>query len=154
MKTIRTTLLAALLCSTTLTTALITPKSFAADDARELVNFPDMMRNHMLTNMRDHLLALQEIQQFMAAAEYEKAADVAENRLGMSSLKAHGAEHMAQMMPPAMQEIGTGMHHAASQFAITLRDTAVDDGDLKPAMAGMAKIMQQCVACHTAYRVH
>ena len=52
--------------------------SAIAEDKRELVKFPGMMRNHMLQNMRDHLLALQEIQAFMAVSEYEKAADVAE----------------------------------------------------------------------------
>ena len=71
--------------------------SFA--DSRQLVEFPEMMRDHMLENMRDHLLALTKIQQHLALEEYEKAATVAENRLGMSSLDGHGASHMARFMP-------------------------------------------------------
>ncbi|MGB0849550.1 MAG: hypothetical protein ACPGSM_22635 [Thiolinea sp.] len=125
-----------------------------AEDKRQLLNFPPMMRDHMLQNMRDHLMALQEIQAFMAVSEYEKAADVAETRLGMSSLDNHGASHMAQMMPKPMQDIGTAMHKAASRFAVTIQEISVDDSDLRPALKGLAEITQQCVACHAAYRVH
>ena len=127
--------------------------SVAEEDARQKVDFPAMMQQHMLANMRDHLQAVSEIQAFMATAEYEKAAEVAEQRLGLSSLDDHGASHMAQMMPKEMQAIGTAMHKAASQFAITVVDAGTDD-DLKPALAALSKVTQQCIACHSAYRVH
>lgn len=131
----------------------MTSACFAETDTREKVEFPEMMQQHMLANMRDHLLAINEIQAFLAAAEYEKAAEVAEQRLGMSSLDNHGAAHMASMMPQAMQVMGTNMHKAASQFAITVVEASVS-GDLKPALGALSKITQQCVACHQAYRVH
>ena len=127
--------------------------SFADEDSRQKVDFPDMMKQHMMANMRDHLLALTEIQQFMATADYEKAAEVAEQRIGLSSLDNHGAAHMAQMMPKEMQAIGTAMHKAASQFAVTVVNAGIE-GDLKPALGDLANITQQCVACHSAYRVH
>lgn len=79
-----------------ITLLAISPSSFA-EDAREKVNFPDMMKQHMMENMRDHLLAISEIQQFMALAEFDKAAEVAEQRLGLSSLDNHSAAHMAQI---------------------------------------------------------
>jgi cytochrome c556 len=131
----------------------MTSACFAETDTREKVEFPEMMQQHMLANMRDHLLAINEIQAFLAVTEYEKAAEVAEQRLGMSSLDNHGAAHMASMMPQAMQAMGTNMHKAASQFAITVVETSVS-GDLKPALGALSKITQQCVACHQAYRVH
>lgn len=123
-----------------------------ADD-RQKVEFPEMMREHMLGNMRDHLSALQEITASLAAGEYDQAADVAENRLGMSSLDRHGAAHMEKMMPKAMSAIGTEMHHAASRFAISARDAAIDGG-LGKAFGALSEVMQQCVACHSSYRVH
>lgn len=131
----------------------MTSACFAETDTREKVEFPEMMQQHMLANMRDHLLAINEIQAFLAVTEYEKAAEVAEQRLGMSSLDNHGAAHMTSMMPQAMQAMGTNMHKAASQFAITVVETSVS-GDLKPALGALSKITQQCVACHQAYRVH
>jgi hypothetical protein len=102
----------------------MTSACFAETDTREKVEFPEMMQQHMLANMRDHLLAINEIQAFLAVTEYEKAA-----------------------------EVGTNMHKAASQFAITVVETSVS-GDLKPALGALSKITQQCVACHQAYRVH
>lgn len=123
----------------------------AADDTRELVKLPEMMRHHMLGNMRDHLLALTEIQQKLSLGDFDKAADIAEQRLGMTSLTAHGASHMAHFMPKPMQEIGTQMHREASRFAVIAQESAVD-GDARRAIAGLSAIMQQCVACHSAYR--
>ena len=111
------------------------------------------MRDHMLENMRDHLLALTKIQQHLALEEYEKAATVAENRLGMSSLSGHGASHMARFMPAGMQQIGTQMHKAASRFAIIVQEGGLEGSTPKIAK-GLAGVMQQCVACHSSYRVH
>ena len=125
--------------------------SFA--DSRQLVEFPEMMRDHMLENMQDHLLALTEIQQYLALEENEKAATVAENRLGMSSLSGHGASHMARFMPAAMQQIGTQMHKAASRFAIIVQEGGLESSIPKIA-EGLAGVMQQCVAYHSSYRVH
>ena len=128
----------------------ILPVSLAvkADD-RELVAMPSMMQEHMLANMRDHLAAINEILGFLARDEVDDAAEVAEQRLGMSSLDDHGAAHMASMMPDAMRAIGTGMHRAASRFAIKAQE-----GELQPALVALEEVTSACVACHSAYRVH
>ena len=133
-------------------TILGLPTSSVAD-SRQLVEFPEMMWDHMLENMRDHLLALTKIQQYLALEKYEKAATVAENRLGMSSLDGHSASHMARFMPAAMQQIGTQMHKAASRFAIIVQEGGLEGSTPKIA-EGLAGVMQQFVACHSSYRVH
>lgn len=120
----------------------------ADTDQRKLVKFPAQMRTHMLGNMRDHLTALHEIQAALAAGKLDQAADVAETRIGMSSLALHNAAHMAPYMPQPMQDIGTAMHHAASRFA-----RSAHEGDLKKSLLDLSGITQQCVACHAAYRV-
>ena len=51
--------------------------SAAAKDEREQVQLPEMMREHMLSNMRDHLLALEIITRNLAAGEYDAAAETA-----------------------------------------------------------------------------
>lgn len=127
-------------------------KAVAAEDARELVELPQMMRQHMLANMRDHLLALAEIQQHLAQGAFDTAAQTAEARLGLSSLGTHGASHMAPMMPAAMRDIGTRMHRSASRFALIAQESGVDD-DTRRALAALAEVTRQCVACHAAYRV-
>jgi hypothetical protein len=123
----------------------------AAADTRVLVNMPSQLVDHTLANMRDHLLALQEINEALAQGKSDKAAATAEQRLGMTSLRLHGAHEVARYMPEAMQQAGTAMHRAASRFAIEAQNSGVT-GDLKPALAVLSEVMNACVACHAGYR--
>jgi cytochrome c556 len=111
------------------------------------------MRLHTIASMRDHLLALQEIDVALSKSELDTAARVAEQRLGMSSRELHGAAHIAPFMPQGMQDIGTQVHHAANRFAVEAQDASVGN-DVRPALAALGTVMQQCVACHAAYRLH
>lgn len=125
----------------------------APTDNRQFIKFPEPLRSHTLTNMRDHLVALGEMQDALAKGQFDRAADVAEQRLGMSSLKTHGAHEVARYMPQGMQDAGTAMHRSASQFATIAKDASVT-GDLRPALAALARVNQTCVACHAGYRLH
>ena len=122
--------------------------STADEDTRELVEMPEMMQKHMMFNMRDHLVAINEILIDMANDQLDEAAEVAESRLGMSSLKTHGASHMAKFMPEGMQQAGTSMHSAASRFALKAQE-----GEALPAYNALSKVTSACVACHSSYRI-
>lgn len=126
----------------------LAPAAVADDDARQAIELPPMMQQHMLHNMRDHLAAIGEIQETLAQGHFDEAAQIAESRIGMSSLVAHHAAHMAPYMPKGMQAIGTEMHHAASRFALIAAEA-----DLPRAVAALSQVTRQCVACHEAYRV-
>jgi len=130
---------------------LLVPTS-RADDVREPVTMSPMMQAHMRANMRDHLAAISEIQSALAAGQYDQAANIAEQRLGMTSLALHGARHMAPLMPTGMQAIGTAMHHAASRFALVAQEAPVSGG-LPRALGALAEVSRQCVACHASYRL-
>jgi len=121
-------------------------------DNREFVRFPDALREHTLANMRNHLFALQEIQDAIGRGQDDAASRIAEQRLGMSSLGLHGAQEVAKYMPQGMQDAGTEMHHSASRFAIAVQNAGVT-GDLKPALEALSKVTAACVACHAAYRL-
>jgi hypothetical protein len=123
-----------------------------AGDGRQVVEFPEPMRTHTLANMRDHLLSLQEIQQALADGAYDRAGEIAEKRLGMTSLVAHDAAHVAGFMPEAMQAIGTQMHRSASRFAVEAANAGAT-GNVKPALAALAQVTRQCVACHAGFRM-
>jgi hypothetical protein len=123
-----------------------------AADTREFAKFPPELVEHTMANMRDHLLALQEISQALATSEPEKAAKIAEQRLGMSSLPLHGADEVAKYMPKGMQDAGTEMHRAASRFAIEAQNVGVT-GELKPALGALAEVTGACVGCHAGYRL-
>ncbi len=124
-----------------------------AEDVRIKVDLPMPARDHMMSNMRDHLMALETITRKLSRQQYDEAAEVAETRLGMSSLKSHGASHLSSMLPKQMAAIGTRMHKAASRFAIAAKDAELDGG-LNSAFSALSEVMQQCVACHSGYRVH
>lgn len=128
------------------------PADKASADTRELVKFPQELTEHTLANMRDHLLALQEINDALSKGDNSKAAKIAEERLGMTSLKSHGAHEVAKYMPQGMQDAGTSMHRAASRFAIEAQNAAVT-GDLKPAFGALGEVMSGCVGCHAGYRL-
>ena len=122
---------------------------FAEEDKRVLVKMPKMMQEHQLTNMRDHLKAIDEILMSMGKDDLDKAADIAESRLGMSSLSTHGASHMAKVIPKEMGAIGTSMHKAASRFALKAQE-----GDALSAYKALQGVTAACVACHAGYRTH
>jgi len=137
-----------LLSITIFVLTVVSPLSHAAEDTRQLVKLPEMMQHHMLSNMRDHLQTLNQILIDMGTGKLGKAGELAEARLGMSSLELHGASHMAKFMPKAMQEMGTNMHKAASRFA-----RKAEEGDLLPAYKMLSEVTSSCIACHTAYRI-
>jgi cytochrome c556 len=124
----------------------------AIPDTRELVHFPEMLREHTLASMRDHLLTLSRIQDYLSKHEFDQAGKLAEERLGMSSLPLHGAHEVAPYMPKGMQEAGTAMHRAASRFAIATQRAAIDN-DVAGALGALNEVTQACVACHAAYRL-
>ena len=124
----------------------------APKDARIAVQFPDEIKTHTLTSMREHLLIISQLQSALAAEKYDDAAKLAEFKLGMSSLGDHGAHESSKFMPKGMQEVGTLMHRSASQFAIEAQNAAAT-GDGKKALAALAKVTQACVACHAGYRL-
>lgn len=121
----------------------------AGEDSRQLVELPEMMQQHMLSNMRDHLAAINEILNHLANEEFDQAAHVAESRLGMSSLKSHGASHMGKFMPKGMRQAGQNMHKAASRFALK-----AEEGEALPAYKVLSEVTSTCVTCHTGYRIH
>jgi hypothetical protein len=124
----------------------------AIEDTRELVHFPPHLLEHEMANMRDHLSTLSRIQEHLSKKEFDKAGELAEKRLGMSSFGLHGAHEVAPYMPKGMQEAGTAMHHAASRFAIATQRAAIDD-DVGRALGALNEVTQACVACHAAYRL-
>jgi len=119
-----------------------------AEESRTPVEFPPPMRAHMLANMRDHLAAISEANTLAAAGRWDEAAEAVETRIGMSSMEAHGAAHMAPLMPPEMRAYGNDMHQAASRLARTLQEA-----DAAAVMAGMGDLLERCNACHKAYRL-
>lgn len=124
----------------------------SAEDSRIAVEFPESMKQHTLTSMRDHLLAISQIQEAIGNGQYDQAAHIAETRLGQSALKSHHALESSKFMPKGMQDIGSQMHRSASKFAVEVQNSSAT-GDVKQALLALSKTTQSCVACHSAYKL-
>ena len=125
----------------------------SVEDQRELVLYPRPVYESTLRNMREHLRGVSEVQRLVGEGRYTEAAQAAERGMGMGHN--HGPEGNAsehQFMPPGMMALGRGMHMAAAELAVTLRDTEVTD-DLQAVFVAMGKVTANCVACHDAYRL-
>jgi hypothetical protein len=127
----------------------------ATGEERKLVKFPEMTQKHMLANMRAHLRAMKEIMNALSTGEAEKAGQIAENRLGISSMDRRGASQITPYMPPAMRSLETKMRRAASRFAL-----AASDYELAPShrtsmkMFGeLEEITKNCNGCHNSFRI-
>lgn len=118
-------------------------------DVRQLVSMPDQARDLMRKDMLDHLSALNEIIGYLASNNLDTAADVAETRMGRSSMGKHRGTGMGpgRFMPLEMRNLGWGMHDAATEFSEVAKE-----GDLKRAYSALQKVTSLCVACHYSYR--
>ena len=133
-------------------------------DGRELVNFPMDVQAHLLGNMRSHMEALNGIIRALANNDFEGAAQLAEHRLGLDLNSAQicrpksenapplpkgsMAEMMSLYMPEAMKTMGYTMHKSASDFAVVALTH-----DPQSSLEALSKVTQNCVACHSSYRI-
>lgn len=118
-------------------------------DHRQLVSMPDESRQLMRQDMLDHLSALSEITGHIAEGKLDAVAEVAESRMGKSSMGKHRGSGMGpgRYMPPAMRSIGWAMHEAASDLS-----QAAGEGDLQATYGALTKVTSTCVACHYSFR--
>ena len=119
-------------------------------DPRQLASMPEQARELMRQDMLDHLSALNEIIGYLAESNLDAVAEVAETRMGTSSMGKHRATGMGpgRFMPLAMRNMGWSMHESASELSRVAKE-----GDLKGAYASLQKVTTACVTCHYSYRV-
>ena len=131
---------------------LVSAQPPPAEDPRTAVDMPALQRALMREDMLDHLIALDEILGDLSANQLNAAADVAEERLGLSSMGKHaartGGQGPGRFMPEAMRSIGIGMHRAASEFANVART-----GNRDAAYQALQPVVGACVACHAGFRL-
>lgn len=121
----------------------------ATGDTRQLVSMPAEVREIMRTDMLDHLAALNSIIGLLTENDLQAAAEMAESRMGKSSMGKHRATGLGpgRFMTLEMRNIGWSMHEAASELA-----QAAEQGDSKGAWSALQKVTSACVACHYSYR--
>lgn len=129
---------------------VLLPVQSKAEDNRQFVQFPPEMQAFMLTNMQDHMAALNEVMVAMSQGDLKSAANIAEQRLGISSMGTHGGGQMGlgRMMPIDMRQTGMAMHKSASRFSLL-----AEQGDAAEAYKALAEVTTACYSCHSRFRI-
>jgi len=124
-------------------------------DTRTLVKLPPDIEKKMLANMRDHIGALDDIIQDVKTGEYDKAQEVAESRLGWSSLVRRGDQEVADHWPKTMQLMADQMYRSATDFVLVAQRASVEDSkeSYQKILSALGDITATCRGCHDVYRV-
>jgi hypothetical protein len=114
-------------------------------DTRAPVPLLPMMANHQKQNMREHLLAAQEIVTALAAEDYP-AIEKAAGRIGFSDQMGQMCAHMGAGAP-GFTEQALAFHHTADRII-----TAAKARDRGRVLTEFAATLQACTACHAAWK--
>jgi hypothetical protein len=114
-------------------------------DQRTAVPLLPMMANHQKQNMRDHLLAVQEIVTAVAVDDFS-AAERAAGRMGFSEPMAQMCTHMGAGAA-GFTERALEFHHTADTIAVAARAH-----DHAAVAAALGKTLSACTGCHAAFK--
>ena len=120
-------------------------QTFDRMDTRVAVPLLPMMANHQRQNMRDHLLAVQEI---VVATTTDDFAGVerAAGRIGYSEQMGQMCTHMGAGAP-GFTEQALNFHHTADTIAAAARQH-----DRAAVMRALGSTLQTCTECHATFR--
>lgn len=114
-------------------------------DTRTPLPLLPMMANHQKQNMRDHLVAVQEIVQGLAANDYV-AIEKAAKRIGYSDEMGPMCTHMGAGAP-GFTEQSLRFHHTADRIAEAARTQ-----DRAKVLDELSTTLQTCTACHAVWK--
>jgi hypothetical protein len=137
-------------CLATLALLVVAPA--LAEDTRQLATLHPLAQETLRQEMRDNLIALNQIVTLLAANQVKEAGELAEKALGRGAMGQHARKPFearpGPQMPTAMHDIGRNSHSVASDFA-----RAAATGERDKALAELPALIGACVACHSSYRI-
>jgi len=116
-----------------------------AMDTRAPVPLLPRMAHHQKQNMRDHLVAVQEIVTAMATDDFA-AIERAAGRIGFSEQMGQMCTHMGAGAP-GFTDLALTFHHSADTIAAAARQ-----GDRAAVTRALGTTLQTCTGCHAAFR--
>lgn len=124
-------------------------------DSRQLIKLPKNIESKMLINMRDHIAALDDVIAAVQAEEFDKAGQIAESRLGWSSLVRRGDQDVTKHWAAPMQKMADAMYRASSNFVIIAQNASViqTKESYVEVIGAIQKITSACRGCHGVFRV-
>ena len=128
-------------------TFLVKGKTRPSEDGRTAVLLAPGERDLVLTEMRAFLVAVQAI---VDAGTKKDAAAIAKaaRAVGMGTAGGVPASLMGKL-PLALKKLGLDTHRAFDQLALDVEQM----GDTGQALVDLSQLMNNCIACHAAYRI-
>lgn len=114
-------------------------------DTRTPLPLLPMMANHQKQNMRDHLVAVQEILAALATDDFT-AIERAAGRIGFSQQMGQMCTHMGSAAP-GFTEQALAFHHTADRISAAAREK-----DRAKVLTELNATLQTCTSCHAAWK--
>lgn len=114
-------------------------------DKRTPLPLLPMMANHQKENMRDHLVAVQEIVVALAAGDYA-AVERAAGRIGYSEAMGRVCEHMGAGARQFTEQ-ALAFHRTADRIAVAARAR-----DRARVLTELGATLQTCTGCHATWK--
>lgn len=113
-------------------------------DTRTSLELSAEMKQHQLSNMREHVEAIKSIIGFISENKFEDASMVAHSKLGLTP-------EMQKMCSMFNNEKFTALGMAFHKSGDALGD-ALQTKNVNASLRALNKTMQFCVECHASYR--
>jgi len=113
-------------------------------DTRISLKLSPKMKQHQLTNMREHVAAIKNIVGLIAEAKFEEASKIAHDRLGLTP----EMQAMCDMFEnEKFRTLGMAFHKSGDELGDALQSKEVN-----LSLRALNRTMQYCVECHATFR--
>lgn len=114
------------------------------NDHRISLNLSPEMAEHQLMNMRNHLVAVQSILNYLSKNEFEKASEVASSQLGLT-------EEMKMMCSSfgnkEFENLGLAFHNNADKMSEIFKSR-----DQNKSLEALSVTINSCINCHSTFK--
>jgi len=113
-------------------------------DARTSLGLSAEMKQHQLSNMREHVAAIKSIAGLMAENRFSEASGIAHDKLGLTP----EMQGMCDMFDNKdFRKLGIAFHKSGDDLG-----EALQTGNANVSLRAISRTMQFCVECHATYR--
>ncbi|GEM_PF-420651 len=113
-------------------------------DNRIALDMSPQKAKHQLMNMRNHVIAVQSIIDYLSKDQYEKASKLASSKLGLTNdMKMMCSSFNNQKF----EQLGLGFHNNADKMAKIFLTK-----DKNKSLEALAITMKSCVSCHNTFK--
>lgn len=113
-------------------------------DTRTSLELSPQMKQHQLSNMRDHVDAIKSIVGLIAERKFEEASNIAHTKLGLTP----EMQSMCNVFNnEKFRALGFSFHNSGDELGDALQTKDVD-----ASLRALNKTMEYCVTCHATYR--